>query len=72
MYVCVACENSLSVAVTEMKQAEMRLKSAQAELKGMEKQSKSSGQHYTKDKAAYDAIVKETSRIEVCKAYGYN
>lgn len=48
-----------------MKQAEMRLKSAQAELKEMEKQSKSSGQNYTKDKTAYDAIMRDISKMEV-------
>lgn len=65
-YLCaVACENAISVAVTEIRQAEMRLKSAQAELKEKEKASKNSGQAYAKDKAAYDAIQKEISRIEV-------
>lgn len=48
-----------------MKQAEMRLKSAQSELKDKERSSKGSGQAYSKDKAALEAIQKEISRIEV-------
>ena len=53
------------MAVTEIKQAEMRLTSAQSELKEKEKISKSSEQAYSKEKTAYDAIYKEINRIEV-------
>ena len=41
MYVYTACENAVSGAVTEAKQVDMRLKSAQAELKEKERASKS-------------------------------
>ena len=51
--------------MTERKQAEMRLKSAQAELKEKEQSSKSHSQAYSKDKAAHDSILKEIARIEV-------
>ena len=43
----------------------MRIKSAQSELKDKEKSSKNSGQAYSKDKAAHEAIQKEIARIEV-------
>ena len=51
VFLCTAaCENALSDAVTERKQAEMRLKSAQSELKEKEQTSKSNNQAYSKDK----------------------
>ena len=66
VFLCTAaCENALSDAVTERKQAEMRLKSAQSELKEKEQTSKSNNQAYSKDKETYAAMVKEIGRIEV-------
>ena len=67
IFMCIypACENAVSTAVTEAKQAEMRLKSAQAELKEKEKASKSSEQAYSKDRTIYDVARKEVDRIEV-------
>ena len=61
----VACENEISVAVTERKQAEMRLKSAQSELKEKEKTCKDGETSYSRDKASLDAIQKEMTKIEV-------
>ncbi len=55
----------MSEAVTAAKQAEMRLKNAQAELKEKEKCGKSSEQSYNKDKMVYEAARKEVDRIEV-------
>jgi len=61
----VACENAVSEAVTAAKQAEMRLKNAQSELKEKEKCGKSSEHAYNKDKMVYEAARKEVDRIEV-------
>ena len=64
-----ACENALSEAATTAKQAEMRLRSAQAELKEKERVSKNSEHTYSKDKAIYDAACSEVSRLEVSCAF---
>jgi len=61
----VACENTVSEAVTAAKQAEMRLHSAQSDLREKSKSSKTSEQDYHKDKASHDAALKEVERIEV-------
>ena len=62
---CAACESEISVAVTETKQAQMRLKSAQSELKEKEAACKASDHSYTQDKAKVDALGKEISKLEV-------
>ena len=61
----IACENEISGAVTERKQAEMRLKSAQSELKEKEKACKDGETSYSRDKAALNALQKEMTKIEV-------
>jgi len=60
----IACENEISTAVTETKQAEMRLKSAQAELKEKEGLCKDSEHAYSRDKASVDTIQKEITKLE--------
>lgn len=60
-----ACENGISSAVTETKQAEMRLKSAQSELKEKEAGCKDSGHSYSQDKTKFDTIGKDIAKIEV-------
>ena len=66
--ICVACENEISSAVTERKQAEMRLKSAQSELKEKEKACREGEASYVKDKAALESLQKEMAKIEVGNA----
>ena len=61
----VACENEISGAVTERKQAEMRLKSAQSELKEKERACKDGETSYSRDKASLEALQKEMRKIEV-------
>ncbi len=60
-----ACESEISAAVTETKAAQMRLASAQSELKEKEGLCKDSGHSYTQDKAKFDALGKEIAKIEV-------
>ena len=69
---CVACENEISCAVTERKQAEMRLKSAQSELKEKEKACKDGETSYSKDKASLNALQKEMTKIEVGRDITYS
>ena len=51
--------------MTERKQAEMRLKSAQSELREKEKACKDGETSYNKDKASLSALQKEMTKIEV-------
>ena len=61
----VACENEISTAVTERKQAEMRLKSAQSELREKEKACREGEASYSRDKATLETLQKEVAKIEV-------
>ena len=65
LFFTIACENEISGAVTERKQAEMRLKSAQSELKEKEKACKDGETSYSRDKASLNALQKEMTKIEV-------
>ena len=51
--------------MTERKQAEMRLKSAQSELKEKERACKDGETSYSQDKASLEALQKEMRKIEV-------
>ncbi len=63
---CAACDSEISAAVTETKAAQLRLTSAQSELREKESMCKDTGHSYSKDKAKFDALRKEMARIEVC------
>lgn len=65
LFKSIACENEISAAVTERKQAELRLKSAQSELKEKEKTCREGETSYNKDKATLQALKKEMTKIEV-------
>ena len=51
--------------MTERKQAEMRLKSAQSELQEKEKACKDGETSYSRDKASLDTLQKGMNKIEV-------
>ena len=65
LHTSLACESEISTAVSERKQAEMRLKSAQSELKEKEKACREGETSYTKDKATLESLQKEMTKIEV-------